>query len=347
LNIHAGITDRDIIKFLKKNVIKEAEEIEKQNQIEKAKFDKNQQVFVPKKLWVFLDEINTCKSMGLISELMCKHTYQGKPLPPNIVFIAACNPYRQGNKNFMEKIGLKVNQAHQELKNLNINEIDKVKKSSNNTLVYTVNPLPHSLLNFVFNFGNLEKEDELKYIKSIIYDPIHKIYNQCKKNVVNENNKKEEKNNENAKDMKEEEEEEEDEDFKKLHQFAIDLISNSQNFIRENNDKSSVSLREIRRFNIFYEFFFNYLKKKKEINYDLIENKQLDYGDNEFYQSLDEYKLQVYSVILAVFVCYYLRITDNKIRNQLEQKLNKIINAFDKSLKEFTYLPKMEELYIS
>ena len=37
LNIHAGITDRDIIKFLKKKVIKEAEEIEKQNQIEKKK----------------------------------------------------------------------------------------------------------------------------------------------------------------------------------------------------------------------------------------------------------------------------------------------------------------------
>ena len=54
--------------------------------------------YFPKKLWVFLDEINTCKSMGLISELMCKHTYHGKPLPKNIVFIAACNPYRHGKK---------------------------------------------------------------------------------------------------------------------------------------------------------------------------------------------------------------------------------------------------------
>jgi len=34
----------------------------------------------------------------LISELMCKHTCQGKILPSNIVFIAACNPYRQREK---------------------------------------------------------------------------------------------------------------------------------------------------------------------------------------------------------------------------------------------------------
>ncbi len=338
LNIHAGITDRDIIKFLKKKVIKEAEEIEKQNQIEKKKFEKRQQVFIPKKLWVFLDEINTCKSMGLISELMCKHTYQGKSLPPNIVFIAACNPYRQGSKTFMEKAGLKVNQAYKELKNLNINEINKLKKSSNNTLVYTVNPLPHSLLNYVFNFGKLEAEDEVKYIEKIIYDPILKIYNKYKKKDAN-------KKNEVIMDDKEKKKEE-DIDFVNLHNLAKDLINTSQNFIRDRNDKSSVFLREIRRFNIFYEFFFDYLKKKKEIDFDLIENKQLNNEDNEFYQNLDEYDLQVYSVILAVFVCYYLRITDNKTRNELENELNKILNKFDKSLKEFTYVPKKEELYI-
>ena len=32
--------------------------------------------------------------MGLICELMTKHSCQGNPLPKSIVFIGACNPYR-------------------------------------------------------------------------------------------------------------------------------------------------------------------------------------------------------------------------------------------------------------
>ncbi len=47
-----------------------------------------------KKVWVFLDEINTCNSMGLISEMMCKHSLNGIPIYNNVTFIAACNPYR-------------------------------------------------------------------------------------------------------------------------------------------------------------------------------------------------------------------------------------------------------------
>lgn len=32
--------------------------------------------------------------MGLISEMMTKKSCQGKPLPDNIFFIGACNPYK-------------------------------------------------------------------------------------------------------------------------------------------------------------------------------------------------------------------------------------------------------------
>ena len=45
-----------------------------------------------------MDEINTCNSTGLICEMMTKHSCQGKPLPKNIFFIAACNPYRYKTK---------------------------------------------------------------------------------------------------------------------------------------------------------------------------------------------------------------------------------------------------------
>ena len=94
----------------------------------------------------FFDELNTCKYMDLLSEIICKHSYQGKKLPENIVFIGAVNPYR---KSKQKKAGLKID-------NNDDYESD---------LVYTVNPMPHSLLNFVFDSGSLKSEDEKDIFK--------------------------------------------------------------------------------------------------------------------------------------------------------------------------------------
>ena len=49
------------------------------------------------------------------------------------------------------------------------------KKNKLNNLVYTVNPLPHSLLNFIFDFGSLQPEDEKKYIKNTVVSILSKI----------------------------------------------------------------------------------------------------------------------------------------------------------------------------
>ena len=179
LNIHAGTNDDDIINFINDTVIPSANDILESEKEKKAAYERENQIFEYTKLWVFLDEINTCKSMGLISELMCKHTCQGNPLPENIVFIAACNPYRtreikKGEKE--EQIGLDINQAHNQMKQLNQKEIENIQAKKGSNLVYTVNPLPHSLLNFVFYFGQLKPEDEQKYIGCIISQVIDKIY---------------------------------------------------------------------------------------------------------------------------------------------------------------------------
>ncbi len=54
---------------------------------------------------MFLDEINTCNSIGLISEMMCKGIIQGENLKDNVTFIAAFNPYRRYEKK-IEQVGL-------------------------------------------------------------------------------------------------------------------------------------------------------------------------------------------------------------------------------------------------
>ena len=191
LNIHAGTGNTEIINWVKENKL-----------LEKQENNNN-------KIWVFLDEINTCNSMGLISEMMFKGSIEGEKLKENITFIAACNPYRIPEKK-IEPDGLVHN------------------RSKKRNLVYTVNPLPNSLINFVFDFGNLKKEDEKKYIYEMIKEVSQKL--------------KEKKNNIN---------------------LLTELIFASHEFIREYNDRSAVSLRDCNRFTVLLEWFYN--KKKKRI----------------------------------------------------------------------------------
>ena len=313
LNIHAGTSDNDIVNFIEKEILDVAKKIQKENQIEEAKRKINNQIFIPKKIWVFLDEINTCKSMGLISELMCKHSYQGKPLLPNIVFIAACNPYRYGKKI---SVGLDINQARKEQKKLNQRDLIKLKRTANNNLVYTVNPLPHSLLNYVFDFGNLEANDEIKYIQSIVEKPIKK-----------KGEKLDEK------------------QIKQINNFAIKLISTAQNFTRDKNGIASVSLREIRRFNIFYEFFYDLLVEKKDNN---TNQNILNIVEHNFYSKCDYLTLHKYSIILGIFVCYYLRIINNDDRKEFQEIMTEEMIELDKFFKDkkFLDIPNREEKYV-
>jgi len=261
-NIHAGITESDIIEWITKNNLLETEN---NDMIES----------LSPKILVFFDEINTCNSMGLISEILCKHTMQGKKLKFNAIFIAACNPYR-------------INSAYNEKRQ----QIGLIKKGTYQkiNLVYTVNPLPFSLINFIFDFGNLTSEDEEKYIKSTLSEAL--------------------KNEEN---------------FEINLKLGSELIKECQNFIRNTNDISSVSLREIRRFVILYNWFKKFIKKNNK----LINNKEIDLK-----------QIQKYSLILSTYIAYYIRIYEQDERNKLKNILNKIIGG------DFTSYPKFLSKYI-
>ena len=200
INIHPGITEDEICKRMKiiNNKAKEQEFINK---------EKNKK----EELWAFFDEINTCLSLSLLTEIFINRTFNGEKLEDNIRLIGACNPYRR-RKITAEKCGL--------------TREDDIE----NDLVYKVEQLPQSLLYYVFSFGSIRKEDEKKYIYSII----QKIF-------------------------KEEEEE--------LHQLTTEAISQCHIFLRETfEDPSIVSLREISRFTSCVEFFHEYFLKKSQKN---------------------------------------------------------------------------------
>ena len=78
MQVHGGITEKDIVEFLKKAqgqaVINSRLELD---------------------TVVFFDEANTTDAIGLIKEVMCDRRVHGRSLPANLKFIAACNPYRR------------------------------------------------------------------------------------------------------------------------------------------------------------------------------------------------------------------------------------------------------------
>ena len=165
INIHPGINDDKLC-----DIMKEKDEIAKD-------------LGDNKELWLFFDEINTCPSLSLITEIFINRTYNGNKFSDNIRLIGACNPYRKRVRD-KEKCGL----SH-----------PGDNESESNELVYLVNPLPQSLLYYVFSFGSIDKEDEKKYIHSIIEVLFPKDEKERLKSLLeqkkNEKSKKEEEKN--------------------------------------------------------------------------------------------------------------------------------------------------------
>ena len=133
-NFHAGILEEDIVEFISK----------KEDEVR----DTNEQ------LWIFLDEINTCDHLGLISDVICHHLLQGRPMSQNLVFLAACNPYKQRPAEHIKTAGL-------EGKNIT---------DEYSGLVYRVHPLPEAMIDYVWDYGSLDPNDERDYIQRMVRD---------------------------------------------------------------------------------------------------------------------------------------------------------------------------------
>ena len=130
-NFHAGVREEEMVTFVRKV----EEEAKSCNEV-----------------WVFLDEINTCEYLGTINEIICHRTIRGKPLVPNIVFIAACNPYRLRPAEKISTAGLS----------------GKTVTDEYSRLVYRVHPLPETMIDFVWDYGSLSTNDERAYIGRMV-----------------------------------------------------------------------------------------------------------------------------------------------------------------------------------
>uniref|UniRef100_A0A7R9YCP3 Uncharacterized protein n=1 Tax=Pinguiococcus pyrenoidosus TaxID=172671 RepID=A0A7R9YCP3_9STRA len=109
-------------------------------------------------VYVFLDEINTCAHMGLITEVIMNHSLYGKPLHCGIRVLAALNPYRVHSKTDAETTGLVFQRAADE---------GDLAADPMSRLVYRVHPIPEALLSYIYDYGALKRPVEHLYIHSM------------------------------------------------------------------------------------------------------------------------------------------------------------------------------------
>lgn len=103
------------------------------------------------KVWVLFDEFNTSSLQSIISEVMndrvCSVDHKIGKIPDNLVFVAACNPFQLRS---------------------NMTDFGLIPDTAENRLCHKVYIVLDSLLNFVWDFGQLSHEDQRSHIKSIV-----------------------------------------------------------------------------------------------------------------------------------------------------------------------------------
>ena len=107
----------------------------------------------------------------------------------------------------------------------------------------------------------------------------------------------------------------------------ISTVYEAQKCIRINNEISSVSLREIRRFKIFFEFFF-YTTKKRE---DFKNLNKFKFNDNSIFSEAKNENEKLDNLIIlkaanvSLFMCFYIRIINPLKRKELGKILENIL----------------------
>jgi hypothetical protein len=171
---------------------------------------------------VFFDEANTTDAIDLIKEILCDRRLNGKPVSEDLKFIAACNPYRKHTDEMIKRLETAGLGFFVEASNVHI----KLGKIPLRHLVYRVLDLPPSLRPLVYDFGRLNVNAECSYIDQIVKNHIEKC-DALKQNI----------------------------------QLIVDVLVWSQKYMRDmKNECSFVSLRDVERAMIVFEYMYDMMK---------------------------------------------------------------------------------------
>ncbi|CAF1490875.1 unnamed protein product, partial [Adineta ricciae] len=207
-HIHAGVDLKQIITTVK-DYTTQAEQLQVKN----------------KRLWIFFDEFNTTSNIGLLKEIVCERTLLGEALPSNMVFLGACNPRRT------KTLKIQLNDdAHIGLRKTRYEMQERLWAGANRCLLYTVVPIPETMLEYIWDYGHLNEATERAYIETML-----NVCNGLSCNSI-------------------------------LLRLTVDLLIASHNHFRDVEDTSSVSLRDIARFCRLYNWFFHSLNERAATN---------------------------------------------------------------------------------
>jgi hypothetical protein len=140
-------------------------------------------------------------------------------------------------------------------------EVGLVIESSSNKLSHKVYPISDSLLPFIYDFGQLSHEDEKKYIVSIINQNTRFNHDDGLKNIVAE------------------------------------VISSTQKKVREIENDSSASLRDVKRFVDILEFY---------LSWEVLATNPLN------------------AIVITTVICYVLRIAAENHKREIFSKIKDI-----------------------
>ncbi|XP_060597648.1 E3 ubiquitin-protein ligase rnf213-alpha-like, partial [Ruditapes philippinarum] len=295
MKVHGGTTNKDIIRK-----VKQAEKIAQTN-----KDEYGDQVYTV----LFFDEANTTEAIGLIKEIMCDKSMEGKKLKlcENLKMVAACNPYRKHSDKLIKKLeqaGLGYHVDADET-------TDRLGRVPMRRLVYRVQPLPQSLLPLVWDFGQLNTQVEDLYIRQMVRRYIR---------------------------------DDKLPDVPGLIEVVSSILTASQEYMREQKDECSfVSLRDVDRVLTVMSWFyqqsqgnntlFNLIDRKLGAGVDNslfgMEEEEDEQEDNDeddiVYRQIDDHIDNITrSLILAVGICYHACL---KTRQQYREHISRYFTS--------------------
>ncbi|VDH93225.1 ubiquitin carboxyl-terminal hydrolase 34 [Mytilus galloprovincialis] len=261
MKVHGGTKVSDI-----KRKVRKAEEMARKNAADYPFMD----------TVLFFDEANTTEAIGVIKEIMCDRSLEGKPikLHEKLKIVAACNPYRKHSDELIKRLEQAGLGYHVDADKTT----DKLGRVPMRRLVYRVQPLPQSMLPLVWDFGQLNTEVEEMYIRQMVLR-----YTKNQKLPA----------------------------IQGLEDVVSKVLTVSQDFMRNQKDECSfVSLRDVERVLEVMSWFHRQSEDDNSLFQKM--NQDSDYSDAESeeetmeveqpQQQMDEVTR---SLVLALGVCYH------------------------------------------
>ena len=135
-----------------------------------------------------------------------------------------------------------------------------------------------------------------------------------------------------------------DKEFNELSKIATECVFIAQNYLKNKNDVSIVSLREVNRFLILFQFFEKFIQERNKLDPNILnqEFKLIKDRIAVFYKNKSKFFYHKAAINLSLFLCYYLRLPDKELIKGLEDLLNHKKYFEDSFLK----IPEMEMDYV-